>query len=99
MERTFYYRHEGGGYSTRTVVVEDGTEVPPPAGAVEISQSEYRDGVAAVESAHAEYVAGLEEADEVRARADYEALIAAGIPEETARRMSGYRPDTGGDES
>ncbi|UJV43003.1 hypothetical protein [Streptomyces sp. AMCC400023] len=35
-------------------------------------------------------VAGLVAGDEERARADFDALTGAGIPEATARRLSGY---------
>ncbi|MFE6494838.1 hypothetical protein [Streptomyces sp. NPDC057748] len=66
---------------------------PPPAGAVEITEAEYNAGVAAIEAANAAKVAEEEEAAaQERARLDCEALIAAGIPPETAARMSGYNP-------
>lgn len=89
-DRTFYYRHEGGSYSVRTVNYEG--DVAPPEGAVEISEAEYNDGVAAVEAANAEREAQERAAEQERCRADYEALIAAGVPPETAARMSGYEP-------
>ncbi|MFD0628522.1 hypothetical protein ACFQ2K_43795 [Streptomyces sanglieri] len=65
--------------------------MPSPAGAVEITEAEYNEGVAAIEAANAAKVAE-EAAAQERARMDYEALIAAGIPPETAARMSGYNP-------
>ncbi|MDX3069794.1 hypothetical protein PV518_48070 [Streptomyces sp. ND04-05B] len=40
---------------------------------------------------HAQHVADLQAADEARTKADYDALIEAGIPEATARRLSGYQ--------
>ncbi|WP_331723360.1 hypothetical protein [Streptomyces atratus] len=88
-DHTYYYRHDNGSYSTRTVNYE-GAE--PPAGAVEITEAEYTEGVAAIEAANAAKVAEEEAAAQERARLDYEALIAAGIPPETAARMSGYNP-------
>ncbi|MGO4422754.1 hypothetical protein AB4Z54_29635 [Streptomyces sp. MCAF7] len=39
---------------------------------------------------HAAYVIQLQAADEARTRQDYEALLGAGVPEESARRMSGH---------
>ncbi|WP_326768687.1 hypothetical protein OG978_32855 [Streptomyces sp. NBC_01591] len=89
-DRTFYYRHEGGSYSVRTVNYEG--EVAPPDGAVEITEAEYTEGVAAVEAANAALEAEQRAAEQERFRVDYEALIAAGVPPETAARMSGYNP-------
>lgn len=39
---------------------------------------------------HAAYVTQLQAAEEARTRQDYEALLSVGVPEESARRMSGY---------
>lgn len=40
--------------------------------------------------ATAAYVTGLKAADEARHQADYEALVAAGVAHESARRMAGF---------
>jgi hypothetical protein len=90
-ETTYYYRHDNGGYEVVTVTGD--AEYVPPAGAVEISQAEYEAGVAAVAAHNDAHLADLRDADRQTALADYQALIAAGIPEETARRLSGYTPD------
>lgn len=89
MAETYFYRHDNGAFSSRTV---DGVEdaIEPPAGATEISRDEYDAGVAGLEAANAQLAADVMAAEQALAREDYEALIAAGIPEATARRMSGY---------
>ncbi|GAA2685500.1 hypothetical protein [Nonomuraea recticatena] len=70
--------------------VDAGGELQPPEGAVEISREEYEQRLAVLKSEHAAYVDGLRAEDERRTREDFDALRAAGIPEATARRMSGY---------
>ncbi|WP_406501609.1 hypothetical protein OHA04_27745 [Streptomyces sp. NBC_01590] len=90
-ETTHFYRHADGSYSTVTFSGTEG-HATPPEGAVEITEAEYNEGVAAIEAANAAKVAEEEAAAQERARLDYEALIAAGIPPETAARMSGYNP-------
>ncbi|WP_406501814.1 hypothetical protein OHA04_34455 [Streptomyces sp. NBC_01590] len=91
MDETHFYRHADGSFSTATFSgIED--PVTPPEGAVEITETEYNEGVAAIEAANAQQAAEQEAAEQERARQDYEALIAAGIPAETAARMSGYNP-------
>jgi hypothetical protein len=86
-----YYRHANGAYSQQEV--SEGSVPQAPAGAVETTAQEYAAGLAAVQEANAAAVAERAAAEREAARADYEALIAAGIPEATARRMSGYTPD------
>ncbi|MFF4179735.1 hypothetical protein [Streptomyces sp. NPDC001750] len=93
MDETHFYQHADGSYSTVTVSGVEGP-VTPPEGAVEITEAEYNSGVAAIEAANAAQVAEQEAAQQEQARQDYEALIAAGIPPETAARMSGYNPPT-----
>lgn len=86
---TVYYRYDNGAYSATTYEGMEPSDVVPPEGATEITQQEYEDGVAEVEAANAAAAAELEAADRQRACDDYAALIAAGVPEATARRMSG----------
>ncbi|MFJ8852381.1 hypothetical protein [Streptomyces sp. NPDC102437] len=92
-EETYYYRHADGSYSTVTVTGEGPIPEPElPEGAVAITEADYNEGVAAVEAANAEREAQERAAEQERCRVDYEALIAAGVPPETAARMSGYNP-------
>jgi hypothetical protein len=82
------------------VIYEDGTparlEVPAGAeprlsrpGAV-VTMEEYGERVRELEEGTAAYVARLTAEDEARHAADYAALLAAGVAEDSARRMSGY---------
>ncbi|MGW7708242.1 hypothetical protein [Streptomyces sp. NPDC054771] len=87
-DRTFYYRHEGGSYSTRTVNYPG--DIAPPEGAVGITESDYTEGVAAVEAANAKLEEEQRGAEMEQCRADYEALIVAGVPQVTASRLTGY---------
>jgi hypothetical protein len=54
-----------------------------------VTRDEYSDRLGELNAATAAYVAELTAADEARQTADYEALLAAGVPDDTARRMSG----------
>lgn len=101
-ETTLYYRLPSGAFAQRTV---DGDEltVALPDGAVEVTAAEYETGVAAIREANAAATAEQQAAARQAQQADYDALLAAGIPETTARRLSGYTPDPapetgGGDE-
>lgn len=89
MEKTtIYYQYEDGSVAHR--VTTGGAKPATPEGATEISEEEYRAALAAIEDANRERAEERRAEEQARAKADYEALLAAGIPEETARRMSGY---------
>lgn len=90
-ETTLYFRLPDGSYSMVTVTGDGGYE--PPDGAVQITQAEYEAAVAQIEADNAAAVERAREAERAQARAAYEALLAAGLPEETARYLSGYTPD------
>ncbi|MEU5834456.1 hypothetical protein ABZ820_12400 [Streptomyces diacarni] len=94
-EKTIYYRFPNGSVAERTVT-GGADEVTPPEGAVEISEEEYRAALAAIEEANEQRRQEQEAEAEAQRKADYEALRALGLPEETARRITGY---TGPDES
>ncbi|GAA2945916.1 MULTISPECIES: hypothetical protein [Streptomyces] len=94
---TIYYRYENGSYSERTVSGETDTEIVAPPGATEVTEAEYRDGVAALDAARAAENSAMEAADQERARQSYDDLVAAGIPDETARRLSGYQGPADGE--
>ncbi|WP_433379431.1 hypothetical protein [Streptosporangium sp. CA-115845] len=87
-EHTRYFRSQGGS-------IGEINESQPgagglPEGAVEITEKEFQEAYAGWQTGVAEHVAGLEEAEAERAEEDYEALRAAGIPQATAQRLSGY---------
>lgn len=84
-----YVRH-GDGSVSAVEVLGRGEHVAQP-GDVEIGQEEYERIRAEHVAARESHVADLLEGDEQRMRGDYEALIVVGIPEGTARRLSGYQ--------
>ncbi|MBA9005908.1 hypothetical protein [Thermomonospora cellulosilytica] len=100
MQTTVYYRNPDGSVGQVTVERPDWTGEPPgdeppyqlPPGAVEITREEYEQTLADIQAAIEEQRRQVAEAEAARAKADYEALRAAGIPEEIARRLSGYTP-------
>ncbi|NBM15779.1 NAD-glutamate dehydrogenase [Streptomyces sp. GC420] len=55
-----------------------------------VSRAEYGERVRELREGTAARVAELEAADEAHHRADYDALRAAGVAEDSARRLSGY---------
>lgn len=62
-----------------------------------VSEEEYRQHVRPLHDAHRAHIAGLAEQDTTAQREDYTALVGAGVPEATARRMSGYTPVPAGE--
>ncbi|MFF3665482.1 hypothetical protein [Microtetraspora malaysiensis] len=83
-----YFRFPDGSVG-RTETSGDGEHVPP-AEAVEIDEAEHQQLLAAVRQAQADHAADLAAADEANQLDDYTALVTAGIPERSARRLSGY---------
>ncbi|MFD5788560.1 hypothetical protein ACFWH1_18300 [Streptomyces sp. NPDC127037] len=55
-----------------------------------VTEAEYQQRIAELEAANAAWIAEQQAADTARQREDYLALRAAGVPEATARRLSGY---------
>ncbi|MFF5668782.1 hypothetical protein ACFY8S_01375 [Streptomyces hygroscopicus] len=88
-ETTIYYRFPDGSVAERIITGGDGA-VPPPGGAVEITEEEYRAALAAIEEQIEQERQEQQEAEQARIKADYDALRALGVPEETARRLTGY---------
>ena len=90
-EQTYYYKFPDGSVSVRTVAF-DGVVVDPvpPAGAVAITAAVYNTLLAGLELATRQFVEQLQQAEQLQAAGDFAALIAAGIPPATARRLSGY---------
>lgn len=80
------------GTSVTAVTVDDGMSFPdPPAGAVVIDKAEYDTIHSEIKAAVAEKREAVEAEDTERTRGDYEALLGAGLPEATARRLSGFQ--------
>ncbi|PSK57990.1 hypothetical protein B0E38_01835 [Streptomyces sp. 111WW2] len=85
---TFYVLFDDGSASLMTSTT--GEEPPLPKPGRFVDQTEYEERRDAIRAEREEYVAELQAEDERRTREDYEALIATGVPEATARRLSGY---------
>jgi len=93
METTLkYYRLASGAIESVEITGESGGHVPAD-GAVEISEAEYDQELAQIR-ADREAREQQERAEELQRLADdLAALVAAGIPGATARRMLGITPD------
>lgn len=89
-ETVIYYQFGDGSVAERVVTGGTGTPTPPD-GAVEITEAEYQAALATIVDENQQGRDDLEEEEQARAKGDYDALIALGMPEETARRLSGYR--------
>lgn len=86
---THYVLYEDGSTGLlQTSNLDDVPELTKPGHFV--TEQEYNEAVAQMELQRAEYVANLQAEDNARQLEDYQALRAAGVPEATARRMSGY---------
>jgi hypothetical protein len=91
---TVYYRSPGGAFSSATV--SDGAVFLLPDGAEAVSKVEYDDAIAEIRAGHEAHQETVMQAEADRARGDYDALIALGLPAEMAARMSGHTPTAGG---
>ncbi|MBT3161530.1 hypothetical protein HTV80_00175 [Streptomyces sp. Vc74B-19] len=87
---TFYYLYPDGSFGERKVTGVD--HVHHPDGVVLLTQEEYAQKLADFEAQLEAEDAAAREAEQAQKRADYEALLALGVPAETASRMSGYVP-------
>jgi hypothetical protein len=88
-EQAYFYRYADGSL----VRIDATNTVPqPPEGAVEITQAEYEAGIAAIEQQRQQDLEATQAAELAAAQDAYNALIAAGIPEATARHLSRYTP-------
>lgn len=64
---------------------------PLPEDAEEITEQEWQQEMADWQADKDAHIADLRAADAARQQEDYEALRAAGLPEATARRLSGFQ--------
>ncbi|MEF3119505.1 hypothetical protein [Streptomyces chrestomyceticus] len=87
----FYFRMPDGALSARHTDGHSG-EVMLPGGATALTRKEYERALNELNAANAEQINQQMEAERAQLRTDYEALLAAGIPEGTARRITGYPP-------
>ncbi|MER7742302.1 hypothetical protein ABTX34_28975 [Streptomyces sp. NPDC096538] len=87
---TLYYRDAEGTLVSRTVTGEGAQPPEPPEGSTVLTTAEYETALAEVEAERQAYAQQLAETDQANQLADYQALRASGIPEATARRLTGY---------
>jgi hypothetical protein len=89
-EQTFYYEYPSGALTERVTTAANPVH---PEGVTLLSAADYAAKKAAADAAEEQRQADIRAAETARERDAYEALIAAGIPEEAARTLSGYRPE------
>lgn len=86
----FYVIYEDGSLEVLTVIGDANAEpVLNKPGRI-ASKIEYDQYLRVLEEQHAIYLAEMAAREQQLLKADYDALIAAGIPEATARRITGY---------
>lgn len=88
-----YLLFPDGSFRGISSTPQPGTEQRVPEGATEITRDQYVALAEQARVAKAEYQDGLRAADVVRQRADYDALRAVNLPDELARRLSGYQEE------
>ncbi|MEV0016699.1 hypothetical protein [Streptomyces tendae] len=89
-DTTLYYRTAGGALASQAASGDTAAAPELPEGATELTREEYDTELGAVQAARQEHAEDLVAADEAAQSADYEALRASGIPDATARRLTGY---------
>ncbi|MGY5034348.1 hypothetical protein ACWC9U_26525 [Streptomyces sp. 900116325] len=87
--RTYWVLYENGVIAR---IEATGNEVQAPEGGQLLTQEEYEQRLQQWQEANDAHVAELKAADRARQTEDYEALVAAGLPEATAARLAGYEP-------
>lgn len=90
-----YFRREDGGLIARTVSGSAAGDLELPAGATRLSKSAYERALAGVRAGRETYATETRAADETARRGDYEALVALHVPDDTARRLTGYTGEAG----
>lgn len=95
-DATLYYRTVAGVLTSRAVAGAYAEEPELPEGATTLTEADYMAALADVQEQRATYAQELVDEQEAAQQADYEALRASGIPETTARRLTGYTGPDGG---
>ncbi|MFZ4160432.1 hypothetical protein ACOZDE_18675 [Streptomyces griseoincarnatus] len=89
-----YFRTADGVLASRKTTGDAEEPQPLPEGATALTEEEYEAALVDVETARQQYAEELVATDEANQSADYTALRTSGIPEATARRLTGYNgPD------
>ncbi|MDH6489669.1 hypothetical protein [Streptomyces sp. SAI-127] len=85
--QTFYYEHPDGSLTERTTTA---AEPVHPEGVTLLTEADYTTKLAAAEAALEQQHADTRAAETAAKESAYEALLAVGIPEASARQISGY---------
>jgi len=88
-ETTLHFRHAGGSVS-RLTTSQPPDDVVVPDGAVLITAKAYVKARAEIATGNEAYVGELIAVEKKQQVEDYEALAALGVPEATARRLTGH---------
>jgi len=87
---TFFIIYEDGSVETQTLPDEPGAEPVLSKPGRNAGEIEYNQFLARIEQQNALWFTETQAREQQLLKADYDALIAAGIPEATARRITGY---------
>lgn len=92
VEITAYYQHEDGSVSRRVARVPAGQQdsVQPPPGAQVIDEATYEQLLTQLTEASEQARQQAAQEQDAQRHTDYQALLALGLGEDTARRLSGY---------
>jgi len=82
--------------SVGSVGFEEGTEPALWAPGRFVTEAEHDAALDALRTANAKHVAKTVEAEQAAAREDFDEMLAAGVPERVARRLSGHQDQDGG---
>lgn len=89
-----FYRLAGGGLIARNVSGSEAAAPELPVGATRLSKSAYERALVGVQVQRDTHAAEALATDDRNRRGDYEALIALQVPQDTARRLTGYTEET-----
>ncbi|PWI06541.1 hypothetical protein DIZ27_32905 [Streptomyces sp. NWU339] len=93
-QAVYYIRYDDGSLS-KLVIDSDAdsdAEPAPPAGGTFITEDEYNAEMVLLQQAIEEHAEQIRQQEQQQAKTDYEALIAAGLPDAVAQRLAGYTP-------
>ncbi len=90
MAEQIYYRQADGALVARTASGTDPIKPEPPHGAVLIEKAEYDKALQRIERDRETHRNTVRAEESAQLHEDYEALLAAGVAEATARRLTGF---------
>lgn len=94
MPQTHWVIYDDGSTGRIELSTSDGPPVLTKAGRF-VTEAAYTERLGHMHAAREARLAAEQAAQEADAHDDYNALVASGIPDATARRLSGYQADAG----